>query len=113
MQRYFKKLPEFKDSELSAIDGGGEDFEVIADDITSDDKEENEVIVIDSDDDTFDLGSDEVEFLGDSDINDSFRSEIIGIDTSSMICSHIHLHIDMLNILLPTPDPNFWASTYK
>ncbi|VFQ62226.1 unnamed protein product [Cuscuta campestris] len=114
-------------SETEFEDGGGEDFEVIAEDIISDDKEENEVIVIDSDDDgadvapvrekevidltsdeddVFDHGSDEVEFLGDSDTDDSG-------DTSSVICSHMHLHIDMLNILLPTPDPNFWASTYK
>ncbi|VFQ63015.1 unnamed protein product [Cuscuta campestris] len=87
---YFTNLTEFED-------GGGEDFEVIAEDIISDDKEENEVIVIDSDDDgadvapvrekevidltsdeddVFDLGSDEVEFLGDSDTHDSGLQEM-------------------------------------
>ncbi|VFQ67669.1 unnamed protein product [Cuscuta campestris] len=115
-------------------DGGGEDFEVIVGDIISDDKEENIVIVSNSDDDgtvvapvgekevidltsdtddVFYLGSDEVAFLGDSDTDDSIGSEIFGIETSPVICSHMHLHIDMLNILLPTPDPTFWASTYK
>ncbi|RAL36946.1 hypothetical protein DM860_003868 [Cuscuta australis] len=42
-------------SETEFENGGGEDFEVIAEDLISDDKEENEVIVIDNDDDGADV----------------------------------------------------------
>ncbi|VFQ93802.1 unnamed protein product [Cuscuta campestris] len=112
-------------------DGGGEDVNFI-----SDDTEEDEVIVIHSEDDAADvapvrdrkdvidlesqkdsvflLGSEEGDLiLLDTEIDDPEGCEKSGIEHSQAIYSCMHLHIDMLNILLPSPDPNFWASKTK
>ncbi|RAL54874.1 hypothetical protein DM860_013570 [Cuscuta australis] len=112
-------------------DGGGEDVNFI-----SDDTEEDEVIVIHSEDDAADVapvrdmkdvidlesqkdnvflhGSEEGDLiLLDTKIDDPEGCEKRGIEHSQALYSCMHLHIDMLNILLPSPDPNFWASMYK
>ncbi|VFQ89316.1 unnamed protein product [Cuscuta campestris] len=97
------------------------------------DKEEDEVIVIDSDDDMADVApvrerkdvillesqKDAVFLLGREepnfvvlygDIDDADWCEKSEIEPTHAINSRMHLHIDMLNILLPSPDPQFWAS---
>ncbi|VFQ68958.1 unnamed protein product [Cuscuta campestris] len=100
-----------------------------------DDKEEDEVIVLENNENVADvapvkakeviditsesnsvihLESEEVEVIVlETDSDGTEGSDITPIQNSSQICSCMHLHIDMLNILLPSPDPNFWASKYK
>ncbi|VFQ80178.1 unnamed protein product [Cuscuta campestris] len=95
---------------------------------TSNTKKEDEVIVIHSDDDDVDvapvrdknavivLDSDEDSLFGseeDGSFEDVEGSEFLENQTSPSMNSCMHLHIDLLNILMPTPDPNFWASQYK
>ncbi|VFQ67514.1 unnamed protein product [Cuscuta campestris] len=65
-------------------------------------------------DNLFLLRKDEADFIiVDSDINEAEGCEKSGIELSEAIYSRMHLHIDILNILLPSTDPNFWASKYK
>ncbi|VFQ85228.1 unnamed protein product [Cuscuta campestris] len=95
---------------------------------TSDAKKEDEVIVIHSDDDDADvapvrdknvvivLDSEEDSLFGseeDGSFEDVEGSEFLENQTSPSMNSCMHLHIDLLNILMPTPGPNFWASQYK
>ncbi|VFQ74477.1 unnamed protein product [Cuscuta campestris] len=108
--------------ETDLEEGGCEDSSVIYGTSISDDKEEDEVIVIHSDDDAdvapvrekkvvIDLVDEEdsVIFFA----SDESGSEILEKPTLPLMKSSMHLHLDILNILMPSPDPNFWASTYK
>ncbi|VFQ62260.1 unnamed protein product [Cuscuta campestris] len=98
----------------------------------SDDKEDDDVIVLENNENVADvapvkakevidltsesdyvihLESEEVEvILLETDTDGTEGSDITPTKNSSQIYSCMHLHIDMLNILLPRPDPNFWAS---
>ncbi|VFQ87496.1 unnamed protein product [Cuscuta campestris] len=112
-------------------DGWGE-----VEDLISDDSEMEEVIAIHSDDEVIIINSDDdgadpapiremqcfINIQSQEDCNfvdgrqegdEMEEFERPGFDSSQPMYSRVHLHIDMLNILLPSADPDFWASKYK